>query len=181
MSGENELRVVFRTSQHGEAEVLAARLNDADIPTEIRIVVPASRETDAVTLIEAHMKSIGAEPSDEAAPVQAATEGLLSCLNCAAVGLTLHAPCSGCGFEILTAPDAEPPFVKDHATGSRTFCPNCRDPFTFPSGACRACGEELEPLESGDRLCPNLTHVLYRDTEGGLVCKACRRVWVALG
>jgi len=180
LSAENELRVVFRTSQAGEAESLAARLNDADIPTETRIVVPASREQEAVALIEAHMKSIGAAAQEENPATSEDADVLLPCPNCEAVGLTLHAPCAGCGYEILTAPGAQPVLVKDHAAGSRTFCPNCRDPFTFPSGACRACGEALEPLESGDRLCPNLTHVLYRDTAGGVVCKACRRVWVDL-
>lgn len=177
MSAENETRVVLRTSQHGEAEALAGALADAGIPVEIQIVVQASREAEAVALIEAHMRSIGAAPH-EAAPAEAGeTQALLACPNCSAVELTLHAPCAGCGFEILAA-DGEPPRVQEHAPGSLTFCPECRDPLTFPSGRCARCSEELEPLDGGDRLCPNLTHVLYRDTVGGFACKACRRVWV---
>lgn len=197
MNDENALSVVFRTSQYAEAAALTAMLNDARIPAEmlgenqntmvagdggemfaIRIIVHSSYEKDAVALIEAYMQSIGAAPHEEKTETNTEADALLPCPNCAAVGLTLHAPCSGCGFEIRTAPDQEPPLVKEHAPGSRTFCPECRDPLTFPSGKCRACAEELEPLENGDRLCPSLAHVLYRDTVGGFVCKACRRVWV---
>ena len=179
MRDEHELRVVFRTSQHGEAETLAARLNEADIPTEIRIVVPASRETEAVALIEAHMKSIGAAPHEEKPETSVEAESLLPCPNCGSVRIALRKPCAGCGYEILTA-DTPPVFVKEHAPGARAFCPECRDPLTFQSGTCGSCGEELEPLESGDRLCPSLTHVLYRDTVGGFACKACARVWIDL-
>lgn len=198
MSDENALAIVFRTSQYAEAMMLCSMLGDARIPAEmlganqsgmviggggelmaIRIVVPASFEAEAIALIEAHMKSIGAEPH---APAPAAAEGedaLLPCPNCEKVGLTLNQPCAGCGYEIATS-DAPPLFVKEHASGARSFCPECRDPLTFPSGKCGACGEELEPLEDGDRLCPSLEHVLYRDTVGGFVCKACERVWVDL-
>lgn len=182
MSAENETRVVLRTSQPGEADALAALLADANIPLEIQIVVQASRESEAVALIEAHMRSIGAAPSEDKPAAVAEKDGedaLLPCPNCEAVGITLHNPCGGCGFEILKA-DAQPALVKEHAPGARTFCPECRDPLTFAAGKCARCSEELEPLDGGDRLCPNLTHVLYRDTVGGVVCKACKRVWVAL-
>ncbi len=197
MSDESALSVVFRTSQYAEAATLTSMLNAAGIPAEmlganqntmvvggggemfaIRIVVHASYEKEAVALIEAYMQSIGAAPHEENPETNGETDALLPCPNCETVGLTLRAPCSGCGFEIRTAPDQEPPLVKDHAAGSRTFCPECRDPLTFPSGQCSACAEELEPLENGDRLCPSLAHVLYRDTVGGFVCKACKRVWV---
>lgn len=197
MSDENALAIVFRTSQYAEAMMLCSMLGDARIPAEmlganqsgmiiggggelmaIRIVVPASFEAEAVALIEAHMKAIGFEPHADA-PATEGADALLPCPNCEKVGLTLHAQCPGCGFEILTA-DAPPVFVKDHAPGARSFCPECRDPLTFPSGKCGACHEELEPLESGDRLCPSLKHVLYRDTVGGFVCKACERVWIDL-
>lgn len=182
MSDEGELRVVFRTSQPDEAPALAARLGDMGIPVEIRLVVQAAREQEAVSVIEAYMQSIGAAPHEEKPEAGSKAEGddaLLPCPNCEAVGITLRNPCAGCGFEILPA-DAPPALVKEHAPGARTFCPECRDPLTFPVGKCVRCSEELEPLESGDRLCPNLTHVLYRDTMGGIVCKACRRVWVEL-
>lgn len=182
MSAESETRVVLRTSQPGEADALAVLLADAGIPLEIQIVVQASREPEAVALIEAHMRSIGAAPSAEKAAEPEETDGeeaLLPCPNCEAAGIVLHQPCGGCGFEILKA-DSPPATVKGHAPGARTFCPECRDPLTFAAGKCARCSEELEPLESGDLLCPNLTHVLYRDTVGGVVCKACKRVWVAL-
>lgn len=174
---EKDLRVVFRTSQHAEASVLSGLLADADIPSETRIVVQAEREAEAIAVIEAHMKSIGAAPSKEKLEADADQDELLPCPNCEAPGIVLHAPCAGCGFEILAA-DGPLESVQEHAPGSLTFCPECRDPLTFASGACARCSEALEPLESADRLCPNLTHVLYRDTAGGAVCKACRRVWV---
>lgn len=198
MSDENALAIVFRTSQYAEAVMLCSMLGAARIPAEmlganqsgmiiggggellaIRIVVPASFEAEAVALIEAHMKAIGFEPHADA-PASEGADSLLPCPNCEKVGLTLHAQCPGCGFEIRPAPLDQPALVKDQAAGARSFCPECRDPFTFPSGKCPACHEELEPLESGDRLCPSLTHVLYRDTAGGFVCKACERVWIEL-
>ena len=197
MSDDNTLTTVFRTSLYAEAIMLCSMLGDARIPAEmlgantsgmviggggeilaIRIVVPASFEAEAVALIEAYMKSVGAAPAEENAPT--AEEGLLPCPNCAATGLTMHAACPGCGFSIRPAPLDKPALVKEQGAGARTFCPECREPFTFPSGTCRACSEELEPLESGDRLCPSLTHVLFRDTAGGFVCKACETVWVDL-
>lgn len=176
MSDERDAAVVFRTSQPDEAPALAGRLFEAGIPFEVRIVVQPSREQEAIKLIEEYMHSIGAAPSEDK-PESAEAEGLLPCPNCEAVGISLRKPCAGCGYEIL--PAGEPPvFVKEHAPGARTFCPECRDALTFPSGACAACGEELEPLETGDRLCPEQLHVLYRDTVGGVVCKACKRVWI---
>ena len=199
MSDENALSVVFRTSQYAEAMMLCSMLGDARIPAEmlgantsgmiiggggeilaIRIVVPASFEAEAVALIEAHMKAIGFEPHADAPEASEGAEALLPCPNCEKAGLTLHAPCPGCGFEIRPAPVDPPELVKDQAAGARSFCPECRDPRTFASGKCPTCHEELEPLESGDRLCPSLTHVLYRDTVGGFVCKACERVWIDL-
>lgn len=180
MSAEHETRVVLRTSQPGEADALAGLLADAGIPLEIQIVVQAAREQEAVSLIEAHMRSIGAAPSEEkpsAAEEPAGEDALLACPNCEAAGISLLAPCAGCGFKILRAA-APPERVQAHAPGSLTFCPECRDPFTFPAGKCERCDEDLEPLDGGDRLCPNLTHVLYRDTVGGFVCKACGSVWV---
>lgn len=174
MNDESETSVVFRTSQPEETPALAGRLFEADIPFEVRIVVPASREKDAVALIEGYMQSIGAAPSEEKPE---APDELLACPNCEAVGIALRKACSGCGFEILRAA-APPVSVGEHAPSARSFCPDCREVTTFPSGACGTCGTELEPLESGDALCPQQTHVLYRDTVGGHVCKACKRVWV---
>lgn len=176
MNDEGEHSVVFRTSQPDEAPALAARLIDAGIPLEIRIVVQAERENEAVELIEAYMRSIGAAPHEEAAPEPSSAEALLACPNCEAAGIALRRPCKGCGYEIAQA-EAEPTTVKAHSPAAKTFCPECRDPLTHAAGRCK-CGEELEPLESADRLCPALAHVLYRDTVGGAVCKACRRVWV---
>lgn len=178
MSEDNEPSVVFRTSQPGEAETLAGWLNDAGIPSEIRLVVPASREADAIAIIEAYMKSIGAAPNEEP-PATSETESLLPCLNCETPGIALHKPCRGCGFTIFKS-GAPTPSVLEHAPGVKTFCPECRDPLTLAAGACPACSEELEPLEAADRLCPSREHVLYRDTVGGAVCKACKRVWVDL-
>jgi len=179
MSDEKDVSVVFRTSQADEAPALAARLADAGIPFEVRIVVQAEREAEAVAQIEAYMHSIGAAPNEEKPDAPDEAEALLPCPNCEAVGIALNKTCSGCGFEILRT-DAAPALVAEHAPEARSFCPECRDPLTFPSGKCGACGEELEPLEAGDRLCPTLQHVLYRDTVGGFVCKACERVWVDL-
>ncbi len=199
MSDENALSVVFRTSQYAEAMMLCSMLGDARIPAEmlgantsgmviggggeilaIRIVVPASFEAEAVALIEAHMKAIGFEPHADAPEASEGADALLPCPNCEKVGLTLHAQCPGCGFDIHAAPVEPPALVKDQATGARSFCPECREPLTFASGKCATCHEDLEPLESGDRLCPSLAHVLYRDTVGGFVCKACERVWIDL-
>lgn len=179
MSEEHEESVVFRTSQPDETPTLAARLADAGIPFEIRIVVQASREREAIAQIEAHMHAIGAAPNEQKPADEAEAEGLLPCPNCEAVGIALGKECMGCGFEVRSL-EAPPALVKAHAAGARSFCPECRDPLTFASGKCAACSEELEPLEAGDRLCPSLKHVLYRDTVGGLVCKACERVWVEL-
>lgn len=179
MSDESELRVVFRTSQPDETPALAARLNDMGIPVEIRLVVQASREQEAVSVIEAYMQSIGAAPHEDKPEANEEADPLLPCPNCESVGIALRKFCTGCGYEILMA-DAPPVFVNEHAPGARSFCPECRDPLTFPSGKCGTCGEDLEPLESGDRLCPSLKHVLYRDTVSGFVCKACERVWVDL-
>ena len=179
MNDEKEVSVVFRTSQPDEAPMIAGRLTEAGIPCEVRIVVQAEREQEAVTVIEAHMRSIGAAPHEEVPESSEESDALLPCPNCEAVGIVLRKPCAGCGYDILAA-DAPTPFVKEHAPAARSFCPECRDPLTFPSGKCAACHEELEPLESGDRLCPALAHVLYRDTVGGFVCKACERVWVEL-
>jgi hypothetical protein len=176
VSDEAEHAVVFRTSQPDETPSLAARLADAGIPFEIRIVVQAERETQAVELIEAYMRSIGAAPHEEPAAEAPAEDALLPCPNCEADGIALNRPCKGCGYEILQA-DSAPSTVKEHSPAAKTFCPECRDPLTHASGRCK-CGEELEPLESSDLLCPTLAHVLYRDTAGGIVCKACRRVWV---
>lgn len=176
MSDEQDLRVVFRTSQYAEASSLAEKLGEADIPAEVRIVVQASREKEAVALIEGYMQSIGAAPNEEK-PEAGEAEDLLPCPNCEAVGIALRKACPACGFEVLKA--AAPPVpVAEHAPSARSFCPECRDVTTFPSGTCDVCREELEPLENGDRLCPNLNHVLYRDTVGGFVCKACERVWI---
>lgn len=176
MNDERDLRVVFRTSQFAEASALAERLGEADIPAEVRIVVQASREKEAVALIEGYMQAIGAAPNEEK-PEAAEAEDLLPCPNCEAVGIALRKACPGCGFAILKA--AEPPVpVLEHTPNARAFCPECRDVTTFPSGTCDVCREELEPLEGGDRLCPELMHVLYRDTVGGSVCKACKRVWI---
>jgi hypothetical protein len=179
VSDEADHSVVFRTSQPDETPTIAARLINAGIPLEIRIVVQAAREKEAVELIESYMASIGAAPH-EAAPEPGAEDEdpLLPCPNCEAVGISLHRPCKGCGYEILRAESA-PSTVKAHSPAARSFCPECRDPLTHASGRCK-CGEELEPLEAADRLCPTLAHVLYRDTTGGVVCKACRRVWVDL-
>lgn len=179
MSDEKDISVVFRTSQPDEAPAIAGRLTEAGIPFEVRIVVQAAREQEAVSVIEAYMQSIGAAPHEDKPEAAEEADALLPCPNCEAVGITLRKPCTGCGYEILVA-DAPPVFVKEHAPGAQSFCPECRDPLTFPSGKCGACHEELEPLESGDRLCPSLKHVLYRDTVGGFVCKACERVWVDL-
>lgn len=179
MSDEKDFAVVFRTSQPDEAPALAARLADAGIPFEIRIVVQPEREQEAIAQIEAHMHAIGAAPNEERPSGEDEAEGLLPCPNCEAVGIALGKNCAGCGFEIRSL-EAPPAFVKTHAPGARSFCPECRDPLTFASGKCAACSEELEPLEAGDRLCPSLKHVLYRDTVGGFVCKACERVWVEL-
>lgn len=179
MSDEAEVRVVFRTSQPDEVSVLATRLLDAGIPLEIQIVVQAEREQEAIASIEAHMQSIGDAPHADKSGEKEEEDPLLPCPNCEAVGIALQKPCLSCGYEILQA-DAPPVLIKEHAPGALSFCPECRDPLTFPSGKCLACGEELEPLESGDRLCPSLKHVLYRDTVGGFACKACARVWVDL-
>lgn len=179
MSEERADPVVFRTSQPDETPAVAGRLLEADIPFEIRIVVQPEREQEAVALIEGYMQSIGAAPNEDKPQAEAELDELLPCPNCEAPGILLHKPCAGCGYAILKATVA-PTFVKNHAPGARSFCPECRDPLTFPSGKCGRCGEELEPLETGDRLCPALTHVLYRDTVGGFVCKACERVWVDL-
>lgn len=177
MTDEKDVRVVFRTSQPDEAPSLAARLFEAGIPFEVRIAVQASREKEAVALIEGYMQSIGAAPNEEKPGPEQEAEELLPCPNCEAVGIALRKACSGCGYDILKA-DAPPVFVSLHAPSARSFCPECRDLTTFPSGKCEVCREELEPLESGDRLCPELSHVLYRDTAGGFVCKACERVWI---
>ena len=178
MSDEEDHKIVFRTSQPDEAPVIAARLSDADIPFEIRIVVQASRETEAIESIEAHMRSIGAAPAEELAPPS--EEGLLACPNCEAAGIALRHPCASCGFDVQALVARSLP-VKDYTPQARSFCPACRDPLTFPSSKCPKCGEELEPLESGDRLCPeSKSHVLFRDTKGGDACQACRVVWVDL-
>ena len=177
MSDEKDVSVVFRTSQPDEAPALAARLFEAGIPFEVRIAVQASREKEAVALIEGYMQSIGAAPNEEKPAEEAGAEELLPCPNCEAVGIVLRRPCAGCGFMVLKA--AAPPVpVREHTPSAKTFCPECRELVTFASGKCGTCGEELEPLEGGDRLCPELTHVLYRDTVGGSVCKACERVWI---
>lgn len=176
MNDDKDLRVVFRTSQHDEVSVLGDLLASARIPCEVRIVVQPEREGEALALIEAHMKDIGAGLAEEKAE-DAGADDLLPCPNCEAPGIVMNSPCPSCGYEILQAAGV-PESVQAHAPGSLTFCPECRDPLTFAAGQCARCSEALEPLESGDRLCPNLTHVLYRDTTGGAVCKACKRVWV---
>lgn len=178
MSDETKLRVVFRTSQSVDASALSELLADAHVPFEIRIVVPEDREEAAIAVIEAHMKSIGAAPNEER-PEPSEAEALLPCPNCEALGITLHRPCRGCGYDIVRV-NAPPVTVKSHAPAARSFCPECRGPLTHAAGKCRACAEELEPLEAADLLCPTLEHVLYRDTVGGYVCKACKRVWVDL-
>lgn len=171
--------IVFRTTQAEEVPSLAARLADAGVPFEIRIAVQPEREKEALAQIEAYMHSIGAAPNEDRPDEPGDEESLLPCPNCDAVGIALDKTCAGCGFRILRT-DAAPALVAQHAPGARSFCPECRDPLTFPSGKCGTCGEELEPLEPGDRLCPTLQHVLYRDTVGGFVCKVCERVWVDL-
>lgn len=177
MIDDKDFPVVFRTPQHSEAGAIGDLFEEAGLPCEVRIVVRPEDETKAIALIEAHMKAIGAAPTEEKPEAEAGEDELLPCPNCEVPGIHLHQPCGGCGFEILKA-DGPPAIVTEHAPGALTFCPECRDPLTFASGACLRCNEALEPLESADRLCPNLTHVLYRDTVGGFVCKACRRVWV---
>ncbi len=179
MSDEQADPIVFRTSQPDETPAVAGRLVEAEIPFEIRIVVQPEREQEAVALIEAYMQSIGAAPNEARPEAKSELDELLPCPNCEAPGVTLRKPCTGCGYAIL-AVDAPPAPVKEHSPAARSFCPECRDPLTFPSGKCARCGEELEPLETGDKLCPSLKHVLYRDTVGGFVCKACERVWVEL-
>jgi len=171
--------VVFRTSQADEAPVLAGRLSDAGIPFEVRIVVQAAREQEALSHIEAYMHSIGAAPNETKPEAEGEADALLPCPNCEAVGIALNKKCSGCGYAIGTVESAPVP-VTEHTPEARSFCPECRDPLTFASGKCGRCEEDLEPLESGDRLCPSLQHVLYRDTVGGFVCKACERIWVDL-
>jgi len=177
VTDDKDSRVVLRTSQSGEAGAIGDLFEESGLPFEIRVAVRPEDEARAIALIEAHMKAIGAAPAEEKSESEPVEDDLLPCPNCEVPGIHLHQPCGGCGFEILqaTAPLAN---VQAHAPGSLTFCPECRDPLTFASGACPRCSEALEPLESADRLCPNLTHVLYRDTKGGAACKACRRVWV---
>lgn len=177
MSDEHDLRVVFRTSHHEEAASLAEKLAEAGIPSEARLVVQASREKDALLLIEGYMQSIGAAAHEEKPPAAEEGSDLLPCPNCEAVGIRLGKSCPGCSFRIWKAAEA-PVSVHAHTPEARSFCPECREPFTLEAGNCADCVEELEPLEGGDRLCPALTHVLYRDTVGGFVCKACRGVWV---
>lgn len=177
MSEEKDLRVVFRTSHHEEAAALAERLAESGIPSEARLVVQASREAEALQIIEGYMQSIGAAPNEDKSEASDGAEDLLPCPNCEAVGIRLGKPCAGCGFRIAKA-GAAPVAVSAHTPEARTFCPECREPFTLGSGTCADCAEELEPLEVGDLLCPALTHVLYRDTVGGHVCKACEAVWV---
>ncbi|UPT73184.1 MAG: hypothetical protein M0D55_14990 [Elusimicrobiota bacterium] len=170
-------RVVFRTSQPDEAPVIAERLSDAGIPFEIRIVVQDEREGDALALIEAHMRLIGSEPAADAAqPPHEDDADLLPCPNCERVGIRLGAACGGCGFAVTSLKSAPAP------VDGRSFCPECRQPTTFPSGTCADCGVELEPLEPADRLCPEKgVHVLYRDTKGGAACPACKVVWADVG
>ena len=178
MSSEDG-RIVFRTSQPDEAPAIAERLTAANMPFEIRIAVQEEREEEALRLIESYMQSIGAAPASEE-PAQSEDESLAPCPNCEAPGIALRRQCGSCQFDIVALESPAPPVV-DHVPGARSFCPECRDPLTFAAGACPRCREELEPLESGDRLCPEKTaHVLFRDTVGGAVCKACRRVWIDL-
>ena len=103
------------------------------IPVEIRLVVSASHEQEAVSVIEAHMQSIGAAPHEDKPETNEEADALLPCPNCEAVAIALRKPCAGCGYEILAA-DAPPAFVKEHAAGALSFCPECRDPLTFLSG-----------------------------------------------
>lgn len=172
-------RIVFRTSQPDEAPAIAERLAAANMPFEIRIAVQEERESEAISIIEGYMNSIGAAPHEEPAPASD-DEALAPCPNCEAPGIALRRPCGKCGFDIRALED-KPPSVRDNIPGARSFCPECRDPLTFDSGQCPRCQEELEPLESGDRLCPESNaHVLFRDTVGGIACPACRAVWVDL-
>jgi hypothetical protein len=196
VSDGNDPVVVLRTAQYTEAMAVAAMLNDAEIPAEtlgahhntmvlggggeafaIRVAVPASREREAVALIEAYMHSIGAGPAADAEPeAPPQEEGLLACPNCERTGLTMRRPCPGCGFEVRVLENELIP-VDD----AKTFCPECRLPSTHASGDCADCRVELEPLESADRLCPKELHVLYRDTKGGAACPACKVVWADVG
>jgi len=172
-------RIVFRTSQPDEAPAIAERLAAANMPFEIRIAVQEEREEEALRLIESYMQSIGAAPHEAPAPA-ADDEALAPCPNCEAPGIALRRQCGSCQFDIVALESPAPP-VLEHVSGARSFCPECRDPLTFAAGNCPRCREELEPLESGDKLCPESNmHVLFRDTVGGAVCKACRRVWVDL-
>ncbi len=167
--------VVFRTSQPDEAPLVAGRLLDAGIPFEVRVVVQAAREAEAVALIEGHMAAIGSEPTPGYSAPASDDDGGVFCPNCEKPGLDPRRPCAGCGFAAKTL-KTELARVAD----AKTFCPGCRYPSTFASGKCADCAEELEPLEAADRLCPAGEHVILRDTKGGAACTACKTVWVDL-
>lgn len=172
-----EESVVFRTSQPDEAPLIAGKLFDAGIPFEVRIVVQAEREAEAIGLIEAHMAAIGSEPTPPISePNEDTSADAVFCPNCEKTGLDPRRPCAGCGFTAKPLSGS-----LKYPAGAKSFCPECRDPLTFASGNCPRCKEELEPLEGGDRLCPAGTHVLFRDTKGGVACPACKTVWVEVG
>jgi hypothetical protein len=171
--------IVFRTPSANEAAAVRDALERAGIPNESQVAVPAEREEEAVRVIEALMSDAGIKPLDGEAPVEGPDDGVgFPCPNCEKTAM-LGEPCPGCGFEVRAGLDPLPPLVSEHEPDARSFCPECRGPLTFEWGACKTCGTEVEPLEKGDRLCPELTHVLFRDTVGGFACQVCKTVWVS--
>lgn len=175
---------VYRTGQRGDAEFIQGLLEENGIACELRgsneggdeeildlalVVAPADEER-AVTLIAAQLEGQGFRPHE------GTTGGIedTPCPNCARAGLTLGDDCPECEYCVLPPPDE--PFVRARAAlpDAKAFCSDCCAPSVLPSGACPDCGGELEPLHSGDLLCPKQAHVLVKGEGEGLVCPGCR-------
>jgi len=174
---DEEAKVVFRSAGDGEAAAIRALLDENGVRSEAAVCVPAGREAEALAIIEEHLAGIGVAAEAGAAP--AGEAAATSCPNCEAADPAPREACYKCGFEVLLPLLREPALVSRHAADARAFCPECREVVIHASGNCGTCGEELEPLEPADRLCPELVHVLLRDTAGGWACPACRRAWLA--
>lgn len=176
---EESRSIVFRSPAVHEASAVHEALERAGIPNEAQIAVPAEMEEKALEVIEALMADAGIKPLAGDAPVEGPDDGVgFPCPNCEKKAM-IGEPCPGCGFDVRPELEPLPPLVSAHEPDAKSFCPECRGPLTFAWGACKTCGTEVEPLEKDDRLCPALTHVLYRDTVGGHACQACKTAWVS--
>ncbi len=185
--GQSESVVLLKTHDPFYAETVNEKLSSRGISCEIldaqfsdygqgdtsmlSLLVPA----DQVGAAKKILNEEGLEEVRETAGVR--------CASCdyEPVEMDLAAEkCPGCEISggKLASEEALLP-VLDHAPGTKSFCPACREVSVETGGACRSCGEPLSPAGPDARLCPNKLHIIDAGLaeQGIFLCLPCRTAW----